>query len=93
MSARFAELDRRSTPIGEVSVRRRLEPVLQVDVYEVKLGDEFLMSSLVTAGEVALAELALARVAAARPASSLADSDWVTPRTPCSPRTRSARRS
>ena len=43
------------TPIGEISVRRRLEPTLQVDVYEVKLDDEFLMSSLFTVAEVALA--------------------------------------
>ena len=60
MSARFEEIDRRRTPIGEISVRRRLEPTLQIDVYEVKLGDEFLMSSLFTVGEVELARLALA---------------------------------
>ena len=60
MSARFEEIDRRSTPIGEISVRRRLEPTLLIDVYEVKLGDEFLMSSLFTVAEVALADLALA---------------------------------
>jgi spermidine synthase len=60
VSARFEEIDRRSTPIGEISLRRRLEPTLQIDVYEVKLGDEFLMSSLFTVAEIALAELALA---------------------------------
>ena len=48
MSARYEELDRCSTPLGEISVRRRIEPTLQVDVYEVKLDDEFLMSSLFT---------------------------------------------
>ena len=52
MSERFKELDRRRTPIGEISLRRRLEPSLLVDVYEVKLGDEFLMSSLFTAAEI-----------------------------------------
>jgi spermidine synthase len=62
MSARFEELDRRATAIGEISLRRRLEPSLQVDVYEVKLGDEFLMSSLFTVSEVALATLALAEL-------------------------------
>lgn len=59
MSARFEEIDRRETPIGEISVRRRLEPTLHVDVYEVKLGDEFLMSSLFTVAEIALADLGL----------------------------------
>lgn len=63
MSARFEEIDRRTTPIGEISVRRRLEPTLHVDVYEVKLDDEFLMSSLFTVAEIALADLGLAEVA------------------------------
>jgi len=62
MSSRFEEIDRRHTPIGEISVRRRLEPTLQIDVYEVKLGDEFLMSSLFTVAEIELARLALAEV-------------------------------
>lgn len=62
MSARFEEIDRRRTPIGEISVRRRLEPMLEIDVYEVKLGDEFLMSSLFTVAEVELAKLALAEL-------------------------------
>lgn len=62
MSARFEEIDRRRTPMGEISLRRRLEPSLQVDVYEVKLGDEFLMSSLFTVAEIELANLALAEV-------------------------------
>jgi spermidine synthase len=47
--------------MGIISLRRRLEPTLNVDVYEVKLGDEFLMSSLFTAAEVALARLGLAQ--------------------------------
>ncbi|MFP3907600.1 MAG: spermidine synthase, partial [Acidimicrobiales bacterium] len=63
MSALFEELDRQPTPIGEISLRRRLEPVLQVEIYEAKLDDEFLMSSLFTASEVALASLALSEVA------------------------------
>jgi len=62
VGARFEELDWRRTPIGELSLRRRLEPSLQVDVYEVRLGDEFLMSSLFTVAEVQLARLSLAAV-------------------------------
>jgi spermidine synthase len=62
MSRAFEELDRRSTPMGEISLRRRLEPALQVDVYEAMLGEEHLMSSLFTAAEVALARLALPQV-------------------------------
>ena len=48
--------------MGEISLRRRLEPALQVDVWEVKLRDEFLMSSLFTAGEEAVAELGLGAI-------------------------------
>lgn len=60
MTRRFEELDWQQTPIGEVSLRRRHDPSLDVEVYEVKLGDEYLMSSLFTAAEVALARLGLA---------------------------------
>ena len=61
MSARFEELDYRPTPMGELILRRRLEPRLgDREVYEVKLGDEFLMSSLFTVSEQALANLGLA---------------------------------
>jgi spermidine synthase len=56
----FEELDASQTPMGTISLRRRLEPSRQVDVYEVKLGDEFLMSSLFTVAEVELARLGLA---------------------------------
>ncbi|GAB2891804.1 spermidine synthase [Streptomyces deserti] len=59
MSLRFEEIDWQPTPIGEISLRRRRHPVSGEDVYEVKLGDEFLMSSLFTSSETALAELAL----------------------------------
>jgi len=63
MSLGFEELDYQSTGIGELSLRRRSEPRLGGKVvYEVKLGDEFLMSSLVTAGEVALADHGLAAI-------------------------------
>ncbi|MGW1993046.1 spermidine synthase [Embleya sp. NPDC001921] len=60
MSARFEELDWQPTPMGEISLRRRRDPATGEDVYEVKLGDEFLMSSLFTAGEIALTRLGLA---------------------------------
>lgn len=63
MSARFEEIDWRPTPMGEISLRRRRDPSSGDDVYEVKLGDEFLMSSMFTAGEVALADLGLAAAA------------------------------
>ncbi|MGW4675082.1 spermidine synthase [Streptomyces sp. NPDC004324] len=62
MSARFEEIDWRPTPMGEISLRRRRHPVSGEDVYEVKLGDEYLMSSLFTAGEVELARLGLAEL-------------------------------
>ncbi len=56
----FEELDYCPTPIGAVSLRHRLELTLKREVYEIKLGDEFLMSSLFTASEEALARLGLA---------------------------------
>lgn len=60
MSPLFEELDYRPTPIGALSLRRRRELSLDVEVYEIKLGDAFLMSSLFTASEIALARLGLA---------------------------------
>jgi len=60
MSARFEELAWRGTAMGEISLRRRREPSLDVDVFEVKLGDEYLMSSLFTVAEVELSRLGLA---------------------------------
>lgn len=62
MSRRFAELAWEETSLGEVSLRRRVEPTLDVDVYEVKLNDEFLMSSLFTVAEAELAHRGLAAV-------------------------------
>jgi spermidine synthase len=60
MSLRFEELAFGETPIGEISLRRRFDPRFQVDVYEVKINDEYLMSSLFTVAEIALARLGLA---------------------------------
>ena len=57
----FEELDYRETALGELILRRRHEPAVAGSiVYEIKLNDDFLMSSLFTAGERALAELGLA---------------------------------
>jgi len=60
MSAAFEELDYCPTPIGALSLRRRRDLTLGVDVFEIKLGDESLMSSLFTSSEIALARLGLA---------------------------------
>src|SRR5690606_16834478 len=66
MSLLFKELDSRSTPIGVLSLRRRRELALGVDVFEIKLGEDYLMSSLFTASEIALARLGLAALPGAR---------------------------
>src|ERR1700694_2051203 len=60
MSVYFEELDFRPTPMGVLSRRRRRQLSSGIDIYEIKLGDEFLMSSAFTAAEVALARLGLA---------------------------------
>ena len=60
MSLYFEELDFRPTPMGALSLRRRRQLSTGIDVYEIKLGDEFLMSSLFTVAEIALARLGLA---------------------------------
>ena len=60
MSLSFEELDFRPTPMGVLSLRRRRRPMSDVDVYEIKLGDEFLMSSQFTLAEIELARLGLA---------------------------------
>ncbi len=62
MSLYFEELDYRLTPIGALSLRRRRDLSLGIDVFEIKLGDEYLMSSLFTASEIALARLGLAEL-------------------------------
>jgi len=59
----FEELDYQNTSLGEISLRRRTEPRLDNKlIYEVKLGDEFLMSSLFVEAEEQLSKLALARL-------------------------------
>jgi len=65
MSRDFAELDYRQTPLGDVSLRRRRVASLDdLEVFEVKLGEDFLMSSLFHVVEVALADLGLAALEA-----------------------------
>ena len=63
MNIVFEELDFQSTPLGDISLRRRSEPRLNNKViYEVKLGDEFLMSSLFVEAEEQLSILGLAQL-------------------------------
>ncbi|KQR48623.1 spermidine synthase [Microbacterium sp. Leaf161] len=62
MITRFEELDWQKTPIGELTLRRRTEPAVGQEIYEVRLGDEYLMSSLFTVAEEELSNLGLAAV-------------------------------
>jgi hypothetical protein len=62
MSKAFEELAFARTAMGELSLRRRRLSSHDGDIFEIKLGDAFLMSSLFTEGEIALAELALRSV-------------------------------
>ena len=58
---KIQELGYQQTPLGDLTLRRRLEPrVGNEEVFEVKLGDEYLMSSLFTESERQLAILGLA---------------------------------
>lgn len=63
MAVTFEELDYQETPLGAISLRRRAD-LMQPGgmIYEIKLNDEFLMSSLFTTSEVQLAKLGLAAV-------------------------------
>src|SRR3546814_18770780 len=51
MIARFEELDWQETPKGELTLRRRADPATDELIYEVKLKDDYLMSSLFTRAE------------------------------------------
>ena len=58
MSRDFEELDFRDTPMGELTLRRRrLRMLDDLEVFEVKLGEAFLMSSQFHEVEIALADL------------------------------------
>ncbi|WP_022667189.1 spermidine synthase [Desulfospira joergensenii] len=60
MGLNYEELDYRKTPLGDLMLRRRRSVQLQgSDIYEVKLGDHFLMSSLFHESEVQLSRLGL----------------------------------
>lgn len=59
MSRFFKELDYRPTPLGALTLRWRMDPVSGEEIYEIKLGDDFLMSSKFTTSEKALATVAL----------------------------------
>ena len=68
MSANFEEIDYQETPIGPVSLRRqRLKMFDDREIFEVKLGNDYLMSSLFTVVEEALSTLGLAEVTAPAP--------------------------
>ncbi len=61
MGKLFEELDFRETPLGDLILQRRKYLQLDgLDVYEVKLGDAFLMSSMFHEVEEALSRLGLA---------------------------------
>ena len=62
MSAYFEEIDYQITPLGPLSLRRRRQFKLDVDIMEVLLGDEHLMSDLFTISEIELSRLALAEL-------------------------------
>lgn len=60
MAKMFEELDYHQTAIGELTLRRKHVAMFgDLEVYEVKLGDSFLMSSMFHAVEDALADLGL----------------------------------
>ncbi|MFN3461139.1 MAG: spermidine synthase, partial [Oceanibaculum sp.] len=62
MSALLEELDYRSTAKGMLSLRRRRDLATGEDIFEIKLDEEFLMSSRFTAAELAMADIGLSRL-------------------------------
>jgi hypothetical protein len=63
MNLLFEELDYQKTDLGGICLRRRADPRLEgLIIYEVLLGEEFLMSSLFTDAEIQLASLGLAEL-------------------------------
>jgi len=56
----FEQIDSQPSEIGEITLRRRKIPAIgDRDIFEVKLGEEFLMSSMFVDAEVALSDLGL----------------------------------
>ena len=69
----FEELDYQETPLGTLILRRRrLRSLDNLEVYEIILGEGYLMSSLFTTVEIALANLALALLPAEKKELSVA---------------------
>ena len=63
MSENFEELDFQQTEMGDLSLRRRRVLSLGgMEIFEIKLGDKYLMSSLFTKAEIALVDLALSEL-------------------------------
>lgn len=63
MTKNFGVLDLQATPLGDIRLQRR--KVLQlggIEIFEVKLGEEYLMSSLFHEAEVAFADLGLSEL-------------------------------
>jgi len=59
----FEELDYQQTPMGELILQRRTVLALNsVDAYEIKLNNEYLMSSLFHEAEEVMSDLALAKL-------------------------------
>jgi len=74
MQPRFEEIDYQQTPLGEVILRRRTMLTLDnLEVYEIMLGEDFLMSSLFTVVEEALSTLGLATTMESFPDESSLD--------------------
>jgi len=62
MSLNYEELDFQITPIGDLMLRRRtMKQLGNLDIFEVKLGENFLMTSLFHEAESQLSFLGLAR--------------------------------
>ena len=62
---KIEELDWAETPWGEISLRRRFDRVTGRDVFEVRLGEDYLMSSQFVVGEQELSRIGLAASTAA----------------------------
>lgn len=63
MALIFEEIDYQETPLGAISLRKRSEPRLDnLLIYEVKLNEEWLMSSLFVEAEEALSRLGLLKL-------------------------------
>ena len=63
MSPLFEELDYQVTPLGTLALRRRRDLSTGEDIFEIKLNDEFLMSSKFVVSEKVLATVGLAECA------------------------------